>query len=140
MKKFVSIMLCVLTIISMVSMFATLGFAGNAGDKGNTLRVYMSLKSLSQNTELATLKKCFPDINYSSIKVDKSSEIAKMDAWVMTDDDESMSGKHRVYPNAEEYYIYYYSSQTFTTNSDVVFWGEQANIGEKFISCSLYSY
>lgn len=147
MNKMKKVLASIMAIIALLSVCTVTSLASKIGvvEKheihGNMYRCITTLKRLDGNTQICSLKKVFEGKNFSKFRVyEKDSEIDKMDVWVKTKGDITMSKKHVVYPTGKAVKINYYDDVTFVVGSSVVFVGEQSGITDKQIHYKAFSY
>lgn len=134
-KRITSVILVVMLLISMGTFLV-----GAVDDLGNTKSFTRSIKSLNNNTYIESVKNKNISDEYSAIKINLSSELEKMNVWVMTSENKWMSAKHTVKADGSITKIYYYEGTTFVNGAEICFWGEQDGWQAKAISGKLYSY
>ena len=147
MTKMKKVLASIMAIVALLSVCTVTSFASPLGvvekddTHGNMYRYITTLKRLGGNTQLCSLKKVFEGKNFSKFRVyENDSEIDKMEVWVKTEKNITMSKKHVVYPTGKAIKIQYYDDVTFTVDSNVVFMGEQSSITDKQIHYKAFSY
>ncbi len=147
MNKMKKVLASIMAIVALLSVCAVTSLASNMGvvenheTHGNMYRYITTLKRLDGNTQICSLKKVFEGKNFSKFRVyEKDSEIDKMEVWVKTDKNVTMSKKHVVFPTGKAVKIKYHDGVTFAVGSNVVFVGEQSGITDKQIHYKAFSY
>lgn len=141
-KKLIALLLAIVTVLSVVSMFTVTAFAADNDDKGNTIvRSELKIRCANAETELGTLRKCFPEKKYSAIKVNTGSEVSYLNVWVTNSSSNVLSNKVKAYPNGKEYRINYYAGISINKDVYIVFKGSQPNlVVQKKANLIAYSY
>lgn len=107
------------------------GYANDYSVKMNTVKT---------NTEIGHLEKTYPNIDYSMVRLYKTSTVKKMNVWIMNKNKKWVSDKVEIVPNDNDSITIKYDDVTFVKGAPVYLWGEQGNVKKLVANIRFYAF